>query len=662
MSKKKFILPLTVFALLLSFGLAACNGGGDNSENNAGDNSAQQQESQPASEGKPSSAKPEKIVISSPDNKKSIMYGETLQLSASVEGVTWATSKPEVATISETGLVTSISKGSTTISAEKEGYTKATLSITVNYPDIAVTAEGNKTSLLYGETVQLSADKEGVTWTSSDATIASVSDTGLVSALSKGSATIKATKDHHNDGTITINVDYPNITVTAAENKVELQLAETVQLSSDVSGVAWTSSNANVASVSDAGLVTAAGYGKATIKASKEHHNDGEIVITVVRPERTAFLHMEDAEHYSADGEWSSSGRGPITTPVYSKDNASDGTCIAYFGAGDKETVKFTSNKAIKAEICLMIGYYYSIDDLTTVYDVKFNNNVVNFPVQSYESEGTSNYTYKPLSFGELDLIAGTNVLEITMKAPAEGASERYPYMDDLNFYASESLIVTMIQDPQIEVQQNSFSLVVGETAQIQSATTGLSYATSDAAVVTVSDSGLITAVAKGSAEITVSKEGMRSTKVKVAVGETFSGAEMILEAEDAIADEGITYRTPSSSSNASGAVTRAWPANAVLKFEFKSSVAATVDLILRGRANGGSNGYTYTDVNLASDIEIKINGVVVAVAGTVSGSTINDYALGDMNVKVGDNTIEIKCVNIAPTVDYLKLSPKASA
>ena len=76
----------------------------------------------------------------------------------------------------------------------------------------------------------------------------------------------------------------PKITVTAAGGKKSLEIGETVQLSSDVEGVAWSTSNADAATVSNGGLVTAIAAGSATIKAVKEGYKDGSISITVNKP------------------------------------------------------------------------------------------------------------------------------------------------------------------------------------------------------------------------------------------------------------------------------------------------------------------------------------------------------------------------------------------
>lgn len=77
--------------------------------------------------------------------------------------------------------------------------------------NIKVSAADNKTSISIEETVQLSAKVgdaalDAVTWSSSDETVASVSNAGLVTGLKKGEATITAKKDGYNNGSITITV------------------------------------------------------------------------------------------------------------------------------------------------------------------------------------------------------------------------------------------------------------------------------------------------------------------------------------------------------------------------------------------------------------------------------------------------------------------------
>ncbi len=76
-------------------------------------------------------------------------------------------------------------------------------------PSISITAAGSKTSITLGETVQLNSSVEGVTWESSAVAVATVDQNGLVSAVAKGSTTIKAKKEGYKDGSISITVTKP---------------------------------------------------------------------------------------------------------------------------------------------------------------------------------------------------------------------------------------------------------------------------------------------------------------------------------------------------------------------------------------------------------------------------------------------------------------------
>ena len=529
---------------------------------------------------------------------------------------------------------------------------------------ISIEAEGGKKSLILGEKVQLTAKVgdavlEGVTWESAKPEIASVDANGLVTSVSKGSATIKAIKDGYKDGSINISVDYENIKVSVAEGgKTSLLIGETVQLNADKQGVTWDSSNADVAEVSNTGLVTAKKIGSATITASGNNLNPGSVEISVVRPDPTAVLHMEDAEHFAADGEWSSSNE-PTEAPTYNKSNASDGTTCAHFGAGDMETIRFKSSKAVKAEICLTIGYYYSLDDVSQILAVKFNGVDVAYPAQGYEAEDTSNYTYKPISFGELDLIADTNVLEITVMA---NSNNRFPYMDDLQIYAAEPVTITLVPAPQkdpVVVDQESITVNEGKTAQITSSMTGLSYKSASESVATVSETGLVTGVKVGTTTIIITKDGYKALRLPVTV----------LEAEGVIAvsindieGEGIATRTSRNLEAPYNYIidedNGGFPTGVVGILKFNATTAGAYNMYVRCRASGGYNSTTTDD--LATCMTVKVNGTVVAASGTVSGNSFTDYLLGEVTLKAGENEIEITCLTTVPTINMFRFLPKA--
>lgn len=116
-------------------------------------------------------------------------------------------------------------------------------------------------------------------WTSSDTSVATVSNTGLITAVGAGSAIITAAADG-NEADARIVVSASTVTgLSVTPNNPTLQIAGTQQLTAvaqtqegsvpDISSITtWSSSNSSVATVNTSGLVTAQTSGTATITAS----------------------------------------------------------------------------------------------------------------------------------------------------------------------------------------------------------------------------------------------------------------------------------------------------------------------------------------------------------------------------------------------------------
>lgn len=150
----------------------------------------------------------------------SLVVGAVQQLTATVQSamgisqdVTWQSSNPAVATVVPAsgvgaGTVTCLAAGTTTITARAVADTtqRATVALTVIPPPVAtVTVSAASLSLSIGVTQQLSAvtaDAAGnvltgrtIAWTTSNLAVATVSATGLVTAVGAGSATLSATSE-----------------------------------------------------------------------------------------------------------------------------------------------------------------------------------------------------------------------------------------------------------------------------------------------------------------------------------------------------------------------------------------------------------------------------------------------------------------------------------
>ena len=143
-------------------------------------------------------------------------------INATNKAVMWASSNPGVASVTQAGLVTAVSNGVTTITATTQdgGYTdncevRVELPETPNVPVTDVELNTQRITLSrIGTSYQLKADvmpgnatNQLVTWASSNPSVATVSNNGLVTAVSEGTATITVTtEDGQKVATCTVTV------------------------------------------------------------------------------------------------------------------------------------------------------------------------------------------------------------------------------------------------------------------------------------------------------------------------------------------------------------------------------------------------------------------------------------------------------------------------
>lgn len=127
-----------------------------------------------------------------------------------------------------------------------------------------VKLNSSKVSLYVGEsyTLKLSGVKSKITWTSNNKAVATVSSTGVVKGVKKGTAKVTATVGNKKY-TCTVTVKDPKLNQTKAELKIgESQILKIIGNSKKVT---WKSSKNTVVSVNKDGLVEAKGLGSATI-------------------------------------------------------------------------------------------------------------------------------------------------------------------------------------------------------------------------------------------------------------------------------------------------------------------------------------------------------------------------------------------------------------
>ena len=193
----------------------------------------------------------------------------------------WSSSNPAIATVSVAGLVTGISAGTCNIIYTITGGCGGTISaqqpVTIT-PNAGITSVTGTTPLCAGGTATYTANGvvlSGGTgaWSTSNAAVATVSAAGLVTGVAVGTCNIIYTITGGCGGTVsaqqsvTIN---PNASITSVTGVTPLCIGGTTSFTANgviLSGGtgAWSSSNAAVATVSAAGLVTGVTAGTCNI-------------------------------------------------------------------------------------------------------------------------------------------------------------------------------------------------------------------------------------------------------------------------------------------------------------------------------------------------------------------------------------------------------------
>ena len=215
---------------------------------------------------------------------------------ATYQHLIWQSMDPSVVRGGAAGVIRAVSNGTADLVVYSYGRIhKKTIHVTVggdapiNVPVESVSINGGDVPMLTGETKTLSATvspsnatNKKVAWSTSNPMVASVDNSGTITARKAGTVTIKATAGGKSASvTVTIEeappapytsvkIDGGDFSVKAGETRqltAKLLAADGTEVASD-DALTWRSSNTAVASVDANGLVTGVAKGTATITAS----------------------------------------------------------------------------------------------------------------------------------------------------------------------------------------------------------------------------------------------------------------------------------------------------------------------------------------------------------------------------------------------------------
>ena len=210
---------------------------------------------------------------------------------AADKSLKWTSSDESIATVDQAGNVTAISKGTVIIKAEAQDGSGKYASCSVNVIRLvsSITLDRasfvlyrGKTETIIASVLPSDATNTGLTWTSSNSSVATVSSTGVVTGKAPGNVTITAKAKDASDKDAKCEVKVIQYVKSISLDRTSLSLLIGSDATLSVTSIlpedaydksyTWTSSNNDIASVDNTGKVIAKAKGNTTIKATA---NDG---------------------------------------------------------------------------------------------------------------------------------------------------------------------------------------------------------------------------------------------------------------------------------------------------------------------------------------------------------------------------------------------------
>lgn len=218
--------------------------------------------------------------------------GDTFELTYSItpenaanSAVIWTSNNESVATVSKNGVIHAIADGNASIMIKTEdgGFTDF-CTVTVITPVKGITLQKTSYEINKGISVELqytitpaNATNKSVVWTSSNDSVAYVTNTGKVTATGAGSATITVTTSNGLSASCIINVKSGATGVTISHEQITIKkgeewtlVAEVLPADASIRNVTWSSSDSSVATVTQSGIVSARKVGKTVITVRTE--------------------------------------------------------------------------------------------------------------------------------------------------------------------------------------------------------------------------------------------------------------------------------------------------------------------------------------------------------------------------------------------------------
>ena len=375
----------------------------------------------------------ETIILNKTDITLTKGTSETLQAIINPSDTTddktlkWTSRNPDVATVDNTGKVTAVGGGTATITVKSQNGKEASCEVKVTSKIESISLNKSNITLSKGTSETLKAtinpsdttDDKTLKWTSSNPNIATVDNTGKVTAVGGGTATITVKSQNGKEASCEVKVTSKIESISLNKSNITLSkgTSETLKATinpsdaTDDKTLTWKSEDENIAKVDGNGKVTGVGTGTTNITVTTSNGKSATCKVTVVRqtPSVNYSTHVQDigwqgyVKGGSTAGTTGQSKRLEAIRIKLSNNTSYKGTIqyqthiqdIGWQGWKMKDDTSGTSGQSKRLEAIRI----KLTDELAENYDIYYRVHAQEFGwlgwAKNGESAGTAGYSYR---------------------------------------------------------------------------------------------------------------------------------------------------------------------------------------------------------------------------------------------------------------------------
>ena len=456
----------------------------------------------------------------------------------------------------------------------------------------SVTVKAGESATVTATVAPSNATNKTVKWTSSDTSVATVSN-GTIKGVSAGTATITATTNNGKTATVKVTVQKNDsivqptgitvspTTLTLTEGNTSTITATVTPSNATDKSVTWTSNKTSVATVSN-GTVTAVSEGTATITAKTSNGLTATVTVTVEK----SVTPVGNAIYFEKPSSWGSN----VYVYIYDPVNGNQTATASW--PGDKMTL---SNGL----------YTYELTTNSTTLKVLFNDNGNN----QCPAHNEPGFDYKNNGY--------------------------YTENGFQKIYTPEVAVTSVsLSKSTVSVQKGSTATLTATVSPSNATDKTITWTSSNTSVATVSN-GVVTGVAKGTATITAKTSNGKTATATVTVTESTAALtnNSTLSATSIALGKSITATGKATggtgsyqyqvvykrTSQTTWTTAQAYKSNATVTFT--PAAATTYDVCVKVKDSAGTEVKKFFTVTVSSSKELTNSSTLSATTITLGDS-----------------------------------------